>query len=119
MAFCQQFKDQIHALWTLPHKQPGGCYLTVNGIAADQVKRDSMWCLYDTLVLRGWSERPADSIEWDLGDGTRLSLHDVRRRQLHHRRVQPQHREAKGACGQGGARRACGNRLQSLVLLQD
>ena len=74
MAFCQQFKDQIHALWTLPHKQPGGCYLTVNGIAADQVKRDSMWCLYDTLVLRGWSERPADSIEWDLGDGTRLSL---------------------------------------------
>ena len=74
MAFCQQYADAMHAMWTLPHCQPGGCYLTVNGIAADQLKSDSLWCLYDTIDFRGWSERPADSIVWDFGDGTRLQL---------------------------------------------
>lgn len=52
------------------HIQPGGCYLRVNGIPAQQLPYDSIWCMYDPIHFHAWSERPADSIIWDFGDGT-------------------------------------------------
>ena len=56
--------------WQQSHIQPGGCYLRVNGIPAQQLPYDSIWCMYDPIHFHAWSERPADSIIWDFGDGT-------------------------------------------------
>ena len=58
------------AVTNLPHVQPGKTYLTVNGIPADSLGEDSIWCMYDPITFRSWDERPADSVFWDFGDGT-------------------------------------------------
>lgn len=63
-----------HAVWNMSHIQPGSTFLTVNGLYHDSLNIDSIWCLYDTIHLHAWSERPADSIMWDLGDGTQLRM---------------------------------------------
>ena len=62
-------KDCEHALYSYAHLQPGKNYLEVNGVPADQLPEDSIWCLYDPIQFHGWVERPADSIIWDFGDG--------------------------------------------------
>lgn len=58
------------SFWLQPHIQPGGCYLYVNGIPAQELNPDSLWCMYDPIHFQAWTERPADSIIWDFGDGT-------------------------------------------------
>ncbi len=55
---------------TLPHHQPKGRWLTVNGLPADSLKSDSIWCLYDPVTFHAWNQRPCDSLIWDFGDGT-------------------------------------------------
>lgn len=65
---------QIHAVWNLSPRQPGGTYLYVNDVCADSLSPDSIWCMYDTIHFHGWSERPADSILWDFGDGNSLAF---------------------------------------------
>lgn len=55
---------------TLPHHQPKGRWLTVNGMPADSLKSDSIWCLYDPVTFHAWNQRPCDSLIWDFGDGT-------------------------------------------------
>ncbi len=58
-----------HALYSYSHIQPGKNYLEVNGVPADSLPQDSIWCMYDPIQFHGWVERPADSIFWDYGDG--------------------------------------------------
>ena len=58
-----------HMLFSYSHYQVGKSFLEVNGIPADSVKYDSIWCMYDPIQFHGWVERPADSIVWDFGDG--------------------------------------------------
>jgi hypothetical protein len=58
-----------HALYSYAHLQRGKNYLELNGIPADQLAADSIWCMYDPIQFHGWVERPADSIIWDFGDG--------------------------------------------------
>ena len=61
----------------LPHVQPGGVRLTVNGIEADSLKADSLWCVHDTVVFEAQNRRPCDSLLWDFGDGSTLAFgHD-------------------------------------------
>lgn len=67
---CQTPGNCSHAIWNMPHLQPGGTFLTVNDIYADSLPADTIRCLYDPVRLHSWSERPADSIFWDFGDGT-------------------------------------------------
>ena len=62
-------KDGEHALYSYAHLQPGKNYLEVNGIPADQLPEDTIWCMYAPVQCHGWVERPADSIIWDFGDG--------------------------------------------------
>ena len=62
-------KESEHALYSYAHLQPGKNYLEVNGVPADSLPADSIWCLYDPIQFHGWVERPADSIIWDFGDG--------------------------------------------------
>ena len=61
------------AVFNLPHRQPGHRYLKVNGIPADSLKEDSIWCMYDPITFKAGNQRPADSIFWDFGDGTTLA----------------------------------------------
>ena len=56
-------------LYSYPHLQRGKNYLEVNGVPADELPEDSIWCMYDLIQFHGWVERPADSIIWDFGDG--------------------------------------------------
>ena len=56
----------------LPHIQPGGVYMTVNGVPHDSVPSDSIWCMYDPVTFNAWNVRPCDSLIWDFGDGTVL-----------------------------------------------
>ena len=56
-------------LYSYPHLQRGKNYLEVNGVPADALPADSIWCMYDPIQFHGWVERPADSIIWDFGDG--------------------------------------------------
>ena len=58
-----------HELFSYGHLQVGKSYLEVNGIPADSLVYDSIWCMYDPIQFHGWVERPADSIVWDFGDG--------------------------------------------------
>ena len=62
-------KECEHALYSYPHLQVGKNYLEVNGVPADSLPADSIWCMYDPIQFHGWVERPADSIIWDFGDG--------------------------------------------------
>ena len=62
-------KDGEHSLYSYSHLQPGKNYLEVNGIPAESLRSDSIWCMYDPILFHGWVERPADSIIWDFGDG--------------------------------------------------
>ncbi len=62
-------KDAEHALYSYSHLQPGTNYLELNGVPADMIPYDSIWCMYDPIQFHGWVERPADSIIWDFGDG--------------------------------------------------
>ena len=74
MAVMASASSAEQAVFNLPHVQPGKTFLTVNGIPADSLKEDSIWCMYDPVVFRAWDERPADSVFWDLGDGTTLAF---------------------------------------------
>lgn len=74
MAMMASTGPQEQALFNLPHMQPGNVYLTVNGIPADSLKEDSIWCMYDPITFNAWDERPADSVFWDFGDGTTLAF---------------------------------------------
>ena len=56
----------------LPHIQPGGTSLTVNGLVADSLSSDSIWCLYDPVYFTATHQRPYDSVIWDFGDSTIL-----------------------------------------------
>ena len=58
-----------HELFSYGHLQVGKSYFEVNGIPADSLVYDSIWCMYDPIHFHGWVERPADSIVWDFGDG--------------------------------------------------
>ena len=54
----------------LQHMQPSGLSLTVNGMPADSIPTDSIWCLYDPVTFQAQNKRPCDSLIWDFGDGT-------------------------------------------------
>lgn len=58
----------------LPHLQLGGRWLTVNGVVADSLPVDSIWCLYDPVTFKAENQRPCDSLIWDFGDGTVLRI---------------------------------------------
>ncbi len=61
----------------LQHLQPGAKKLMVNGVDADSLSADSIWCLYDPVTFKATNQRPCDSLIWDFGDGTVLRLqHD-------------------------------------------
>ena len=70
MAVMASAAAEEQAVVNLPHSQPGKTCLTVNGIPADSLGEDSIWCMYDPVTFRSWDERPADSVLWDFGDGT-------------------------------------------------
>lgn len=54
----------------LPHVQPGGTRLMVNGQPADSLTRDTLWCVHDPVEFQATNRRPCDSLLWDFGDGT-------------------------------------------------
>ena len=58
----------------LPHVQPGRLSFTVNGMPADSLKTDSIWCMYDPVTFKASNQRPCDSLFWDFGDGTSLAF---------------------------------------------
>ena len=62
-----------HAIYNLPHVQPGGTFLWVNGTPAQDLPADSIWCLYDPVTFLAQNKRPCDSVLWDFGDGTSVS----------------------------------------------
>lgn len=74
MAIGQHVLTAMHSLWTYPHMQPLGSFFTVNDIPAQRLREDSIWCMYDTITFHGRSGLPADSIFWDLGDGTHYAF---------------------------------------------
>lgn len=65
-------------VFNLPHVQPSGVTLYVNDRPADSLPTDSIWCHFEHITFRAVNNRPADSLYWDFGDGTRLaySHHD-------------------------------------------
>ena len=58
----------------LPHVQPGGTMLTVNGQLADSLTADSLWCVNDPVLFQASNRRPCDSLLWDFGDGTNAAF---------------------------------------------
>jgi len=54
----------------LPHVQPGGVSMRVNGRAADSLRADSLWCVFDPVELQAVNRRPFDSVWWFFGDGS-------------------------------------------------
>ena len=68
-AFLDESFYWTHAIFNLSHVQPGSSYLRVNDIPSDSLDPDSIWCMYDPIRFHGWTERPADSIVWEFGDG--------------------------------------------------
>ncbi|MBR1835218.1 MAG: gliding motility-associated C-terminal domain-containing protein [Bacteroidales bacterium] len=61
----------------LPHVQPGGTRLMVNGQPADSLTADTLWCVHDPVEFQATNRRPCDSLLWDFGDGTTAAFgHD-------------------------------------------
>ncbi len=56
----------------LQHVQPGKRSFLVNGLPADSLNADSIWCMYDPVVFEAKNQHPFDSLFWDFGDGTTL-----------------------------------------------
>lgn len=79
MAHASSTAYEVAALYNLPHFQPTGTFLTLNGIPHTSLNPDSIWCLYDPITFLATNRRPADSVFWDFGDGTTLAigLHDT------------------------------------------
>ena len=59
--------------YNLPHVQPGGVFLKVNGVYSDSLNPDSLWCHYDPVSFYAWNNRPCDSVYYCFSDGTTLS----------------------------------------------
>lgn len=62
------------SFYNLPHVQPGGVTLLVNNTPSQNLPSDTLWCHFDHVNFQAINNRPADSLFYDFGDGTRLSF---------------------------------------------
>lgn len=74
MAVQSSVATEEAAVFNLPHLQSTGLTLYINERSADSIPADTLWCHFEHINFRAVNRRPADSLYWDFGDGTRLAL---------------------------------------------
>ncbi len=74
MAVMSSTADWEATIYNLPHIQHTGVSLWVNNIPAESFPTDTLMCHFDHVTFKAQNKRPADSLLWDFGDGTRVSF---------------------------------------------